>query len=673
MNIQIRKLELTNFKCFRHKEVSFDSNITTIKGRNGAGKTTIADAILWCLFGKNSQGQSDFDLKTHDENGKPIPNLDHSVEMELAVSEGGLAKQVTLKRTLKETWVKKRGSEEQVFKNNTTEYMVNGDVMTASDYKKYIANLINEDIFRAITNPTYFTSLKWQDQREILTRMVGEITGDDIVKEYGDDNLSYALRKTIEADGEDIVSYRKHLSYQIKKVKEQLEKIPVRLEEQNKALPDKLDWANIDTELRNKQTLIKGIEADILAIKQGNGSDVKRQELRNQISVTTAALDKKVYDARSEESKAVNEKNRAVSDLTIKFNEALNNQKLMEQTIEADKRMIARCEETVKDCEAELQHLRDIWPNRKFEVDSNAAYCPTCGQLLPGDMVEEKIESMRKAFNEALEKEKQSLRDRAARVKNNKEGAENGRISSANKLDADNQALAQIKDEINTIFANKAKLEKEPVKTAGKILDEDSQYIELLSQLKQLRSDLDNLSDSDDNREKLTGLEATKAQCEAEIAGLQQQLASKVQYEKILSLISGIEEEQKELVRQLSELERKEDVAARYQERCNKILEERINEHFSLVKWRLFRTVNNGGDPFDEPFCECYVDGVAYHDGLNQAARLNAGLDIINALCKHYNVSAPIVIDNSESNLNILSTTSQQIRLEVFDSELQII
>jgi len=87
----------------------------------------------------------------------------------------------------------------------------------------------------------------------------------------------------------------------------------------------------------------------------------------------------------------------------------------------------------------------------------------------------------------------------------------------------------------------------------------------------------------------------------------------------------------------------------------------------------MFKTTNNGGDPFDEPWCECFVDGVAYHDGLNQAARLNAGLDIIRTLCKFYNVTAPIVIDNSESNLAILETESQQIRLHVFDSELNLV
>ena len=162
MRIEIVKLELTNFKCFRHKEIDFNSDVTVIRGRNGVGKTTIADAILWCLFGKNTQGQSDFDLKTHDENGKPIPNLDHSVEMSLSVD----GSTVTLKRTVKEVWIKRRGSDEQVFKNNTTEYMFNGEVVTATDYKKHISGIVSEDIFKAITSPSYFPSLKWQQQRE---------------------------------------------------------------------------------------------------------------------------------------------------------------------------------------------------------------------------------------------------------------------------------------------------------------------------------------------------------------------------------------------------------------------------------------------------------------------------------------------------------------------------
>jgi len=670
MKIKIQKLELTNFKCFRSKEFQFGEDITTIRGRNGVGKTTIFDAILFCLFGKNSQDQTKFDIKTHDEQGNIIPHLDHSVELTLSLVEGEYERTAVLRHSVREKWNKKRGATEEVFAGDTHEYFVNGELYTANDYKKYIDSLIDEQTFRILTNPQYFTSLKWKDQREILTRMVGSIEPEVIANT---DEL-VTLCHQLDNSNDDIISYRKHLSYQIKKVKEQLEKIPVRLEEQNKALPEKLDWMQIEKYIVEKRDAITELDKQILAIRQGNGSDVKRTELRNQISATTAAIDKKVYAARDKESVSVREKSKAVSEYSIKFNEALNNQKLMEQTIEADKRLIARCEETIKDCDSELQQLRNDWPNSRFEVDPNAAYCPTCGQPLPADVVEGRIETMRQEFNKTLEKEKQTLRDKAAKVKKDKEDAEAERISSANKLSSDTEELARIKEEINTIFANKSKLEKEPVKTADEILSEDPQYTELLSQLEQLKSAIENITDSDDNKEKLTELEANKAQYEAEVTNLQHQLATKSQYDKIQSLIDGINNEQKSLVEQLSELERKEDIARQYEDRQNEILESRVNEHFKITRWKMFRTVVNNGDPYNEPYCECYdLNGTAYHDGLNQAARLNIGLDIINAMSRVYNTSAPVIIDQSESTLSILPTSGQQLRLQVFYSDLQVV
>ena len=178
MNIRITRLSMTNFKCFREKEMNLDEDIITIRGRNGAGKTTIADAILFCFFGKNAEGQSDLELFKTRENGRVIPNLDHSVEITLFVTvpETSVSgKEITLRRSIKEVWVKKRGSEESVFKNNTVEYFINGESHTKADYEKYIAQMIDERVFRAITNPNYFPSLKWQDQRSFLTAMIGSI------------------------------------------------------------------------------------------------------------------------------------------------------------------------------------------------------------------------------------------------------------------------------------------------------------------------------------------------------------------------------------------------------------------------------------------------------------------------------------------------------------------
>ena len=678
MKIRIEKLELTNFKCFRSQAFKFNQDIVTIQGRNGVGKTTIFDAILFCLFGKNSQDQTKFDIKTHDSEGNVIPHLDHAVELELRISDGPtfegagseslIIKYVTLRHSVKEKWNKKRGATEEVFAGDTHEYFVNGELYTAADYKKYIASLIDEQTFRILTNPQYFTSLKWQDQRTILTKMVGEIEPEVIANT---DELA-ALMRQLQAEDEDIIAYKKHLGYQIKKIKEQLEKIPVRLEEQNKALPELLDWEMIDGELKSKKKTIEDIDKQILSIRQGNGADVTRTELRNQISATTMAIDKKVNEARAEEQKLKAEQRTKISEAALKFNAALNNQKLMEQTIEADNRLIRRCHEI--DFESELQKLRDQWPSSKFVVDPNAAYCPTCGQPIPEDQYKEKVEEMRRNFNLAREKKVKDLNERAAIIKKDKADTEEELIKLEAKLAEDLASLEHIKEDINQIFSDKAKMEKEHVKTAEEILSEDEQYTTLLSQLSQLKDALEKVADSDDDRERLTELESKRSLLLAETENLQTQLASKSQYDKVIRLIDDINDEQKDLVQQLSDLERKEDIARQYEDRQNEILESRVNEHFSITRWKMFRTVVNNGDPYNEPFCECYdLNGTAYHDGLNQAARLNIGLDIINAMSRVYNTSAPVVIDQSESTLNILPTTGQQLRLCVKDTDLQVV
>ena len=228
-----------------------------------------------------------------------------------------------------------------------------------------------------------------------------------------------------------------------------------------------------------------------------------------------------------------------------------------------------------------------------------------------------------------------------------------------------------MKNEINAKHKEIVELERTPLLTIDDILTEDKDYSALIQKKESLMAQLSNAGEGDN--EQLKELERSYDEMKRQGEAVAQQALTRVQYKRIEGFIEDIRKEENDLVASLSELEQEEDIARSYQERQNDFLESSINRHFALVRWSLFRTVNNGGDPFIEPYCECYVNGVAYHDGLNQAARLNAGLDIIRTLCKHYEVTAPIVVDNSESNLNILKTESQQIRLEVFNSELEVL
>lgn len=669
MNIRITRLELTNFKCFKSKEFKFDSHITTIRGRNGAGKTTIADAILWCLFGKNAAGQSSFSIKTHDEHGNDIPHLDHSVEMVLETSDAN----ITLKRTLKETWIKKRATSEQVLKNNTTEYLVNGEAVTAKDYEKYISELIPEEIFRAITNPLHFLSLKWQVQREFLAKMVGDIDNNDIV---GD---SEELKSLSTEESKDIIAYLKHLSYQIKQVKDKLDKIPVRLEEQNKALPEKLDWDALKMDMDKAKQELAEVDKNILAIRSGNADEVKRADIRKQLQEHSRSLT--VIESRTREFIAVkeNQKNQAVAEASRKFNSLVTSQRDLEQAITSFESCKKRCLETLDQCEREAQQIRDEWAqnlSRTLNFTDSECICPTCGQYLPEEQVAEKRKKAEENLNTDKARIKSELTQKADRVKATRSEAEKMIAGYDQKKSEAEKNLADIKEQINKVFSEKAKLEKEQVPTYTELLAQDKEYQRLLAYGKTLNDAMDATYTGDDEviQQQLKDLSQQKQTISEEVSRLSSQLSTKSQYEKIQALIEGIEKEQKDLIEQLSDLERREDIARQYQDRQNEILEERINQHFSLVRWKMFRIVNNGGDSFKEPYCECYSpDGSAYHDGANKAMRLNMGLDIINTLCRHYAITAPIVIDNSESSLNIIPTASQQIRLEVFDSDLQTI
>lgn len=667
MEIFLQELILTNFKCYRHKEFTFSSGTTTIRGRHGLGKTTTGDAILWCLFGKNLLGQTSFSVKTKDADGREIPHLDHSVETRWKVCRDGAVETLTLRRTLKEVWVKKRGTSEQALKNNTTEFLINGDSVTAKDYDKFISSLISEDVFRAITDPLYFTSLKWQQQREFLSRMVGDVSPDDI---SGTDEQLRQLASQLSPD-KDIIALRKHLSYQIKKLTEKLDKIPVRLEEQNKALPESRDWPAIAAEAASLGDQLAKVEADIIAVRTGNAAEVEQQRIRAELKEVQRQLDTMEQAERMRLMELQTNQVSLISQHGRRFNDLLGTQRDIETSIQSFDTLISRCRQNADDhFRTEQQYIRNQWPQTQADFhQSDAASCPVCNRLLPPDMLADAEAS----FNRRKAELRQQLTERAAAAKAMVAEAEK-QVEDYKRQKAEaEKKLAETKQAINDTFRQKAELEKQTIPTLEESLTANTDYSALLARRSELQAALQSAGMSQSDTDTLANLEADRSRLSGALSQLNAQLAEKPQYDRIQQLIAGILEEQQLLQQQLSELELQEDVAKRYQQTSNKILEERINRHFSLVRWRLFRTVNNGGEPFDEPYCECYVDGIAYHDGLNQAARLNAGLDIIRTLCRHYSVTAPIVIDNSESNLSILDTESQQIRLQVFDSELQVI
>ena len=84
MKITLKKLHMENFKKVKDQTIEF-GHITKISGQNAVGKTTVEDAFMWCLFNKNSLGDTKFQMRPLDAFGNPIDHVEIKVVTTLDV------------------------------------------------------------------------------------------------------------------------------------------------------------------------------------------------------------------------------------------------------------------------------------------------------------------------------------------------------------------------------------------------------------------------------------------------------------------------------------------------------------------------------------------------------------------------------------------------------------
>ena len=159
--IILKQLILKNFKGIKSLTINFGKNVTNVKGDNGEGKTTIFDAFNWLLFDKNSSGSKNFEIKTLDDKNNAVHMLEHEVQGILMVG----CKELALKKVYSETWTRKRGCESKEMTAHSTDYFIDGTPKKKSEYEKYITSMVDEVIFKLITDPMAFNKLPWKEQR----------------------------------------------------------------------------------------------------------------------------------------------------------------------------------------------------------------------------------------------------------------------------------------------------------------------------------------------------------------------------------------------------------------------------------------------------------------------------------------------------------------------------
>lgn len=631
--MKLTKLELLNFKGLKSFTINLNGDVV-IRGDNATGKTTVFDSVCWLLFGKDSLDRADFEIKTLD-GGEPIHKVNHEVTGTFTLDEGGT---VELKRVYREKYSSPRGGD-ITLTGHTTDYFVDGVPKKEKEYKEMVSSLVDESIFKLITNPLYFNeTYSWQNRRKLLLEMCGDIDDISVINSRDD------LRRLAELlEGRTVDDHRKVVAAKKTAINKELDMIPVRIDE---AMRNKPEIASDKAKLiRDIETLSAGID------------EVEKQKAIIQNGFSSTEKESKIRDIKRQlevqSSKVLSDYHKQKQRLRDEYEASLTKLKMVE--VDRD-RCADRRDELNKEIEREskriatLQSEFDTFNAQQFNKES----CPTCGQALPAD----KQAALEAEFNTNKSKkleEWKGLIESAVKLKENYEEQQEIMVSKIDNLTTE---VSQYSDAYNVKF-------KEYESYSEPNLEDDPVYADLKAQLFLLEIDDEPGADT----EELTKLDEELSSMKSKKAALETELNKFKLIDDINHRILELENQQQKLVAEKNALDEASFLMDEFIKAKVNMLEENINSRFKLARFKMFNVMLNGNV---EECCETTYKGVPYRS-MNNAARINVGLDIINALTSYYKVNAPVFIDNAEAVTEFVPVNSQTIKLIVDESEPQLV
>ncbi|MDB0600289.1 AAA family ATPase [Tenacibaculum maritimum] len=647
--IRIKKLNLLNFKGTRNLEINFNQ-VTNIYGDNATGKTTVFDAFLWLLFGKDSLDRKNFEIKTLDSQNQVIPKIEHEVTALLEVN----GEDIEIKRILKEKWVKKRGALEADFNGNETLYYWNDVPLQAKEFQTKINGLVDEGIFKLITNPLYFNGLKWQDRRNVLISIAGEVTDYEVAE--GNEQF---LKLITGLKTKTIQEYKREISARKKKLNDDLKAIPTRIDEANRSMPEAIDFEAVKKEITTLETELKTVEDSLLdSSKALQEAQKKRTNIQQEVFDCKTKLQNIEFEEKQKLNNSENE-NKAT------FNNLKRDLQSKESELSSIDRELTRLKSNKENLDKKRITLRDDWGKinaDEIKFNDNDFSCPTCKRGFEASDVDEKKKTLTDNFQADKTKRLNDIQTEGKQIAKQVEDIEASISTKETEKTAIVNSITEIKNSI-TKEEDKLATPKGEV-SLNFILTKIPEYNDLIFKIKSLEGQTIEAPQVDTSE-----LQKRKSEINSKINELRNSLNSESVIERGKKRISELEAEEKNLAQQISELEGSEFTIDAFIKAKIETLESRINGKFSIVKFKLFETQINGGEV---ECCEALINGVPFSD-LNNAARINAGLDIINALCEFHKVSAPVFIDNRESVNSLIDLNSQLVNLIVSnDPKLKI-
>jgi DNA repair exonuclease SbcCD ATPase subunit len=627
MRIQLTRMVIENFKGIQSQVIDFDPQRTVIGGRNETGKTTVADAFFYVLFGKDSEFRSNFDIIPLDGKNNRIHNLETSVELLFMADD----EEHKIKRVLTELWIKKRGTgEEKELKGTTTDLFINDSPVKVNEFNSFISGIISEDKFKLLTSPTYFNvQMGWQERRKILTSLIENHSYEEIVGKPEYKAIKYDIIKS------GVEKTEEKFRFQQKETKKNVSDIPARIDEASKNI-NRDAPAGVD-DLKTRRTEISNridellVKANAEYIETGNAIRLQIDDLGKEIS----EMDTSTFTA----------------DSTMKEK---NNLQLRQKTITAEIVTLNQELKTINDKidykEAERTKLKVMYLALLDEVyNPESTVCPTCKQELPQQMKEAAENRWKETRNKNLETYQREAGSLKAAI-------ENLKIEIGNKqttLDIRNKELVELKSKLEAYLEE---LPSSPVPSVNyALLSKKEKKLELEVKLMHINPN--------PYKEDIAVLNNEAEQISSQLSGYE---AS----EKAKERVAELEKQLKVSNSLLLEIEQKLDLIGKLKLEYVETVEGDLNKLFDRkIKVRLFEEQVNGG--FRET-CDILVQnrqGASVPwQFVNTAGQINSALQIINLLSQHLDTYCPVFIDHSESVEELFKIDSQMIELKFLAS-----
>lgn len=639
--MKLTKLELLNFKGLKSFAININGDVV-IRGDNATGKTTVFDSVCWLLFGKDSLDRADFEIKTLD-GGEPIHKVNHEVTGIFTLDEGGT---VELKRVYREKYSSPRGGE-VTLTGHTTDYFVDGVPKKEKEYKEMVSSLVDESIFKLITNPLYFNeTYSWQNRRKLLLEMCGDISDEDVIASHDELKILTDI-----LSGHSVDDHRKVVASKKAAINKELDMLPVRIDEALRGKPEVT--ANPEVLRLNIDTLnadIEKLENDKALLQNGHSLVDKRAELK--------IVQRKIM-ARETELQMDHKKQLAIK--SNEYGSVLAEINRLTAKIEDTKRRIDESATTINLIQGLIEELtiqRSQINAETFVADIDD-HCPTCGQKLPAEQIQDAYAKAEANHNLKKSKQLEEIERSIALKEQDIEGIK--------KRDANLEPIETLEALIKAKELLRGTIAEELEKLTVPVLDDDSEYASLKAEEFMLQMAID--EDNSDHSEEIAELEIKISANKTERMKIEQELNKFAEIKRIDIRVSELEAKQAELSEEKMKLDEASYLMDEFVKAKVNMLEESINARFKLARFKMFNVMLNGNV---EECCETTYKGVPYRS-MNNAARINVGLDIINALTSYYKVNAPVFIDNAEAVTEFVSVNSQTIKLIVDESEPQLV